>query len=114
MSDLEKLVKNYIPMSEASFLLLCSLVEENHGYGIMQKTAELTDGRVSMGAGTVYTILYKMEHDGIIEVTKEIDRKKVYQITNLGLEVLQKEINRIRELSTIADTISQKIYVTIS
>ena len=57
MAEIERLIKSYLPMSEASFLLLFCLQQENHGYGIMQQVQELTESRVAMGAGTVYTIL---------------------------------------------------------
>lgn len=102
MADIQRLIKSYLPMSEASFLLLFCLRQENHGYGIMQRVQELTDGRVVMGAGTVYTILYKMENDELIEVTRTEDRKKLYRITPIGEEILEKEIERICQLARIA------------
>ncbi len=101
-SDVEKLTKSYIPMSEPSFLLLRSLLEERHGYAIMQDVLEMTGGRVTLGAGTVYTILYKMEQDNLITVAKEIDRRKIYRITPIGLDILRAEAGRIVLLSKIA------------
>ncbi|MFV0497673.1 MAG: PadR family transcriptional regulator [Candidatus Fimivivens sp.] len=98
----EKLVKRYLPMSEQSFLLLLCLTEPRHGYGIMQMVLEQSRGRVSLGASTVYTILYKMEQDGLIEVVKEVDRRKVYAITYAGRQVLQAESERVAELSHYA------------
>ena len=100
--EAEKLMKSYIPMSEPSFLLLSTLVEELHGYGIMHKASEVTGGRVALGAGTVYTILYKMECDGLIRVVQEAGRRKIYRITPVGVEVLKAESNRIMELSRVA------------
>lgn len=102
MPDLDRLVKIYLPMSEPSFLLLSSLLEERHGYGIMQYVEQITGGRVSLGAGTVYTILYKMENDGLIQVSREEERRKIYRITREGLAVLEAESRRILELSRIA------------
>ncbi len=102
MSDLERLTKSYLPMSESSFMLLISLIQENHGYGIMQRAAALTNGRVTLGAGTVYTLLYKMENDGLIRSVREEDRRKVYVITELGLEILRQEGMRLGELAGIA------------
>ena len=84
MQNGEQLVKSYLPMSEASFLVLFSLKEPLHGYGIMQRVSELTGGRVNLGAGTVYTILYKMECDGLIESVSVVERRKVYRITETG------------------------------
>ncbi len=98
MAEVEKLITSYIPMSEPSFLVLYSLLHENHGYGIMQNTSRLTQGRVSLGAGTVYTILYKMENDGLIEVTREVERRKLYCITPVGKKVLSAEMERIIQL----------------
>lgn len=102
MADLERLIKSYIPMSESSFLLLSSLLEERHGYGIMQYTEQMTGGKVTLGAGTVYTILYKMENDGLIQVAREEDRRKIYRITPIGMAVLEAESRRILELGRIA------------
>ena len=114
MPDMEKLIKSYIPMSEASFLILAILQTENHGYGIMQKSTELTNGRTTLGAGTTYTILYKMENDGLITVTREIDRRKLYISTPLGRELLYHESQRLFQLAEIAKklTNSQPVAAT--
>lgn len=93
-----KLIESYLPMSEQSYLLLLCLTEPRHGYGIMQTVLERSQGRVSLGPSTVYTILYKMEQDGLIEVLREEDRRKVYGITEAGMQVLQAETARLTEL----------------
>lgn len=80
----EELIERYLPMSEQSFLLLLCLTEPRHGYGIMQMVLEQSGGRISLGPSTVYTILYKMEQDGLIEVVSEVERRKVYRITAQG------------------------------
>ncbi len=98
----QKLISDYLPMSEQSFLLLLCLTEPRHGYGIMQMVLEQSHGRVSLGPSTVYTILYKMEQDGLIEVVKEVDRRKVYAITYAGRQVLQAEADRVAELARYA------------
>ena len=102
MADLEGLIKSYLPMTEASFLVLASLGKENHGYGIMLEAARLTDGRVSLGAGTVYTLLYRMENDGLIESVREEDRRKVYGITPTGIAVLESEGKRLARAAEVA------------
>ncbi len=102
MAESEALIKAYLPMTEQGFLLLYSLTEERHGYGIMQHVHELTDGRINLGSGTVYTMLYKMENDGLIATVREEDRRKVYQITKEGRQVLQAEGKRLCLLAEIA------------
>ncbi len=101
----EELIERYLPMSEQSFLLLLCLIEPRHGYGIMQMVLEQSGGRISLGPSTVYTILYKMEQDGLIEVVSEVERRKVYRITAQGRMVLQAETGRISELTRFAQHI---------
>lgn len=85
-------------MSETMFYILFSLQEERHGYAIMQYVKELTKERVTMGAGTIYQSLGKLENDGLIIQVKEIDRKKIYAITAIGKQILLEEVRRIEDI----------------
>ncbi len=85
------------------FFILFALREEKHGYGIMQDVEKITSGRIKLGAGTVYQSLSKLESDGLIQPTQEIERKKQYQITKIGEKILSEEIDRIRELFRITE-----------
>lgn len=96
--SLEKARKRYIPMSETMFYILLSLRQERHGYAIMQHVKELTRGRILLGAGTVYSSLGKLEGDGLIEGIREEERRKIYAITSLGIQILHEEAERITEL----------------
>ncbi|MGI6216923.1 MAG: PadR family transcriptional regulator [Coriobacteriales bacterium] len=93
----------YVPMTESAFFILLSLQEERHGYGIGQRVKELTDGHLTIGPGTMYGTLSKMEKDGLIEFTKEKEKRKYYKITPLGLEVLNREKERIRYLYQVVE-----------
>ena len=66
----------------------------------MQLVQEQTKGRVNLSPSTVYTLLYKMENDGLIHTVSEIDRRKVYSITALGKTVLMQEASRIFGLAS--------------
>lgn len=85
-------------MSETMFYILLSLQEERHGYAIMQYVKELTKERINLGAGTIYQSLRKLESDGLIIQIKEIDRKKIYSITDIGRQILLEEAHRIKEI----------------
>ena len=85
-------------MSETMFYILLSLQEERHGYGIMLHVKELTNNRITLGAGTIYQSLSKLEGDGLIVSTKEIDRKKLYIISEVGKLILKEEAVRIQEI----------------
>lgn len=88
----------YLPMTETMFYILLSLREERHGYGVMLHTKDLTDGRLVLGAGTIYQSLGKLERDGLIAATDEIDRKKLYIATDLGQQILKMEAARVAHL----------------
>ena len=94
--------KVYMPMTETAFYILLCLKKPNHGYGIVQTVEKLTDGAIRLAPGTMYGSLSKMEKDGLIQFIKEEDKRKIYQITDLGLEVLQIELKRIERLYRIA------------
>ena len=94
----EKLRRVYVPMTETGFYILFCLREEMHGYSIGQRVREMTDGAVIISAGTMYGTLSKMEKDGLIRFVREEEKRKLYCITELGTEVLDLEIERIKRL----------------
>lgn len=94
----DKIRKVYCPMTESGFYILFCLQEPQHGYGISQQVRQMTGGDIAISPGTMYGSLSKMEKDGLIHFVKEEDKKKLYQVTALGREVLDTEIARIERL----------------
>lgn len=94
--------KVYVPMTETAFFILFCLRKPNHGYGIVQMVEKMTDGAVRLAPGTMYGSLSKMEKDHVIRFVREEEKRKIYQITDLGSEVLEIERERIRRLYRIA------------
>lgn len=90
--------KVYVPMTETGFYILLCLQEPNHGYGIVQKVKTMTGGDIVLAPGTMYGSLSKMEKDGLISFVREEDKRKIYEITALGREVLETEKKRIDRL----------------
>ena len=90
--------KVYVPMTETGFYILFCLQKPNHGYGIVQLVDKLTDGEIKLAPGTMYGSLSKMEKDGLIKFVNEEETRKIYTITELGTEVLQLELKRIKRL----------------
>ena len=89
-----------IALTESTYYILLSLVSPQHGYGIMQQAEELSKGRVRLAAGTLYGALSAMVDKGWIEQLpiESGSRKKEYQLTEKGRSVLEKEVDRLREL----------------
>ncbi len=94
----EKIRRIYVPMTESGFYILFCLQEPQHGYGISQQVKRMTGGEVSISAGTMYGTLSKMEKDGLIRFYREEEKRKLYQLTDLGREILSLEIMRIERL----------------
>ena len=90
--------KVYVPMTETGFYILLCLQEEMHGYSIVQKVEELTNGEIRLSPGTMYGSLAKMEKDKLIQFVREEEKRKIYIITDLGREVLELEMKRIERL----------------
>ena len=90
-----------IALTESTYYILLSLVSPQHGYGIMQQAEELSKGRVRLAAGTLYGALSAMVDKGWIEQlpVESGSRKKEYQLTERGRDVLEKEVVRLRELA---------------
>lgn len=87
-------------LTEAVYYILLSLYVPMHGYGIMQNIRDLSNGRVTLGAGTLYGAINTLLEKGWI---KSIDgtvntRKKEYVITDLGKDMIANEIARLNEL----------------
>ena len=87
-------------LTEAVYYILLALIEPLHGYGIMQRTAQLSRGRLVISAGTLYGALNSLcEKEWIIPLpAPEDSRKKQYALTGKGLTVLKKELARLRQL----------------
>jgi len=89
-------------LTEGVYLILVSLLQPRHGYAVMQNIEALTNGRVVMGAGTLYGAINNLlEKKWIAAANKVESRKKEYVITPNGRETLQYEIMRLGELVQI-------------
>lgn len=88
------------PLTEVVLYILLSLYSPLHGYGIMQNVKELSNGRVNLGAGTLYGAINTLLKKNWIEPIDENgdSRKKEYIITHLGKDAVGNEIIRLEEL----------------
>lgn len=96
--DSQKAIKCYLPMTETMYYILLSLTKPNHGYGIILYVEQITQGRIRIGAGTIYSSLSRLEKDGLIKPYSEEERRKIFVINDIGLIVLKAEVSRLKEL----------------
>lgn len=108
------MAKKYEPLTESYYyILLCLYKGPNHGYGIMQDSMKFSNNRVKIGSGTMYTAVSKMIKKGWIRdsITADDsdDRRRTYEITKEGADILYGEIERLKELLNSAKLIENKI-----
>ncbi|MDO4552566.1 MAG: helix-turn-helix transcriptional regulator [Bacillota bacterium] len=82
-------------LTEQMFYTLLCLNEECCGMAILDKVPSMTEGRVNIGSGTLYTLLEQFSDAGMIRQTKLEGRKRSYVLTAKGEEMLEKEYQRI-------------------
>lgn len=76
----------------------------------MQFVEEKTNGRLNLGAGSLYGAINTLHEKKWIEPhgSEEI-RKKEYIITPLGKEIAEVEVKRLREVLTIANQMMEGV-----
>jgi DNA-binding PadR family transcriptional regulator len=89
----------YLPLTEATYYIMLSVMEPLHGYGVMQKVEKLSQGTVKVGPGTLYGVFSNLEKEGLIVKVKEEDRRKCYALTPKGQQVLLMQIDRLEIMS---------------
>ena len=98
------------PLPAAAFQILMSLVDDDlHGYEIMRRVEEQTDGRTRIGPGTLYSSIQALLDAGFIaEVASRRDadvndeRRRYYRVTAAGRKAARDEAERLANLLRVA------------
>jgi DNA-binding PadR family transcriptional regulator len=86
--------------AEPSLLILSSLAGgAKHGYAITKDVEQL--GGPTLGPGTLYAALARLERLGLIEALPEQRRRRPYRLTGLGAAALRAELLRRQRLLQI-------------
>lgn len=85
-------------LTEPMFYTLLSLQKERCGIEITNFVISITHDRVRLGPGTLYTILSKFLEEDMIFETRLDGRKKYYQISEKGFQMLQEEYQRLETM----------------
>ena len=100
------------PLPAAAFQILMSLSDDDlHGYEIMRRVEEQTDGRTRMGPGTLYSSIQALLDAGFIaEVASRGDeglneaRRRYYRLTAAGRKAARDEAERLADVLRVART----------
>jgi DNA-binding PadR family transcriptional regulator len=95
------------PLREQSYLILLALAPDPlYGYGIIAAVSQLSDERVTLGAGTLYGALDRLGNDGLVNVEREEvvngRFRRYYKLTDEGRQALTAETERLAELAARA------------
>jgi len=93
-------------MREPTFFVLAALLRGPlHGYAIMKRAEELSDGRVKLATGTLYTALDRLTAEGHVELVSEENVggrvRRTYGLTEVGSAALRAEAVRMAEAAQL-------------
>ena len=99
-------------LTETVTYILLRLHRPAHGYALMKDIAQMTDGRVKLGAGSLYGALDTLQKKGWIRALDEHpqDRRIEYIITDTGKKFFEKELLRLQELLQNTEKIKEVPY----
>jgi transcriptional regulator len=80
-----------------------------HGYGILMRIQQISQGRLEIPQGSFYIALYRMEHKGLIEgewgESENNRRAKFYKLTSAGRKQLKKETEKWAEMTDVVSSV---------
>jgi DNA-binding PadR family transcriptional regulator len=83
-------------LTEQMFYVLLCLKEECCGIDVLDRVPEMTNRRVNVGSGTLYTLFEQFIEADMIRETKVEGRRRSYILTDKGRAMLQAECERLR------------------
>ena len=80
-----------------------------HGYEVMKELEERMHGCYSPSPGTVYPTLQWLEDEGLV-VARDVDGKKVYEITDTGRTFLDEHKDIVEDIfERVAETVERTV-----
>ena len=99
----KKYLSKHLPLTEATYYILLSLVTPKHGYAVMQEAEEISAGTVRLAPGTLYGAFTSLEQNKLISLVDKEDRRKIYRITPKGVQILIEQVSRLKIMLKNAD-----------
>jgi DNA-binding PadR family transcriptional regulator len=99
-------MKTSSSVTEPAYFVLAALLDGPlHGYGIVKKAAEQSDGRIRLAIGTLYGVLDRLADAGLVTADGE-ERvqgrtRRYYRLTDAGQQVLREEAMRMQQAARL-------------
>lgn len=100
----DKSIAKHLPLTEATYYILLALVTPKHGYAVMQEAEQISQGTLRLAPGTLYGAFSSLEESQLISLVGKEGRRKIYQITEIGIQVLLSQIQRMEIMLQSAAT----------
>ncbi len=94
--------KAQLPLTETVFYMLMAFQQPTYGYQAIQGIEEMSQGEVRIAAGTMYGAIENLLKQKMIQqVPSDYERRKMYETTTYGNEVLALEVQRMKQCTTL-------------
>lgn len=91
-------------ITDLMFYIMATLTEPRHGYAMMNLLEEKSNGSISIGPASMYTIIKKLLNLGWIYLYDDSDsRRKTYLLTDEGKKILKEELYVRKQMIELAE-----------
>jgi DNA-binding PadR family transcriptional regulator len=104
--------RQHLPLAPHDFEILLSLSRGPlHGYAAITQIRDRTQGDIVLGTSTLYAAVRRLRKAGLIDETGDRVResngppRRYWGITELGVDVVRLEAERLRRTSASADAL---------
>ncbi|GAB1645113.1 PadR family transcriptional regulator [Krasilnikovia sp. MM14-A1259] len=89
-----------VTLREPSYFVLAALLDGRlHGYAVVKRVEELSDGRVKLAAGSLYSVIDRLLGEGLVIADGEEivngRARRYYRLTDDGQAMLAEEADRL-------------------
>ncbi|MEW2476553.1 helix-turn-helix transcriptional regulator [Micromonospora gifhornensis] len=93
-------------LREPSYFVLAALIGGPlHGYAVIKRVTELSDERVTLAAGSLYSVIDRLLGEGLIAADGEEivngRARRYYRLTDEGYRVLAEEADRLARAARV-------------
>ena len=101
---------SFLPLPHLTFHVLLALAEgDKHGWAIIKKVQNITEGKMNPSSGSLYLAMVRLEERGLLEEAstrpapeEDDERRRYYSLSPLGKRVLEAESARLASLVELA------------
>ena len=105
-----ELIQALLPLTHLTYHVLLVLAGTRlHGYGIIKEVYEQTGGSMDLETGTLYAAIKRLRDERLIDVARVPPedhsgdaRRRYYELTSFGRDVLTAESDRLAHLVSLA------------